>query len=174
MKSRQRISIGYITSRGAGLFEIYTPRAAGLRLCKSRRDRTEWCNRLVPGATWPWQHIYGLATTAPAIKRLKRVPSNSSNHRIVAAETDSHRIDARHRVDNACCQRSTPAFFLLFSDVAVLLCAARSVSLTGSIVVHDCSCFYKLLTRLNEFNRSTHSTIDLPTVWQYGSTILCA
>ena len=45
-------------------------------------------------------------------------------------------------------------------DVAVLLCAARSVSLTGSIS-HDRGCFYKLLTRLNEFNHSTHSTIDL-------------
>ena len=29
---------------------------------------TEWYNRLVPWATWPWQHIYGLATIAWSIK----------------------------------------------------------------------------------------------------------
>jgi hypothetical protein len=46
-----------------GMYRLYTevqvstlftqPRAEGPRLCKSRRDRTEVYNRLVPWATWP-------------------------------------------------------------------------------------------------------------------------
>ena len=43
------------------------PRAEGPRLCKSRRDRTEVYNRLVPWATWPWRRILMVATTALAI-----------------------------------------------------------------------------------------------------------
>ena len=36
---------------------------------------------MVPWATWPRQRIYGLATTASAIKGSSRdVPSNNSNH----------------------------------------------------------------------------------------------
>ena len=55
-------SIGYIT-RCRFLRFIHCP-----RLCKLRRDQTEWCNWLVPWATWPWQCIYSLATIAPVIK----------------------------------------------------------------------------------------------------------
>ena len=36
------VATGYkyrVVSRGRGLYVIYTPRAGGLRLCKSRRDR---------------------------------------------------------------------------------------------------------------------------------------
>ena len=97
-----------------------------MRLCKLWRDQIEWCNRLVPGATWPWQRIYGLATTAPAIKRLKRVPSNSSNYCIVAAETDGHRVNAQHRIDNACSQHSTPAFFC-YSAMLLFCCVQRGL-----------------------------------------------
>ena len=43
-------------------------RAAGPRWWKKRRDRTKVCNRLVLWATWPWQCIHGLATTASATK----------------------------------------------------------------------------------------------------------
>jgi hypothetical protein len=64
----------------------------GPRLCKSRRDRTEWCNRLVPWATWPWQHIYGLATIASAIKG-----SSAYLHVATVQTIVVDRVDARHR-----------------------------------------------------------------------------
>ena len=66
-----------VTSRGAGLFEIYTPRAGGPRLCKSQRASTA-TTHLQP------------SNYSTGHKRLKRVPSNSLNHRIVTAETDDH------------------------------------------------------------------------------------
>jgi hypothetical protein len=62
---------------------------AGPRLRKSRRDRTEWCNQLVPWATWPWQRIYSPATLASAIK--------GSSAYLATVQTVVYRVDARHR-----------------------------------------------------------------------------
>ena len=47
-------------------FTHWGPEARG---CVNHEETdTEWYNRLVPRATWPWQCIYGLATIASAIK----------------------------------------------------------------------------------------------------------
>ena len=77
---------------------IYTPKAAGPTSgCVNRvwETDTEWYNRLVPWATWLWQHIHGLATTASAIKGSSVYPATvSANHR---SRTLSIEFDARRR-----------------------------------------------------------------------------
>ena len=52
---------------------------------------TEWYNRLVPWATWPWQRIYGLATIASAIK--------GSSAYLATVQTVQIESDARYRAD---------------------------------------------------------------------------
>ena len=57
---------------------------------------TEWYNRLVPWATWPWQRIYGLATIALAIKG-----SSAYLATVQTIVADHHRTNPMPDVDNS-------------------------------------------------------------------------
>ena len=66
MNQSDGICIGHITRERSLWFTHQGPQV--WRCVNCAETNIDWYNWLVPWATWPWQCIYGLATTASAIK----------------------------------------------------------------------------------------------------------
>ena len=78
---------------------------------------TEWYNRLVPWATWPWQRIYDLATIVSAIKG-----SSTYLATVQIIVADRRRSSWRPTSPSSCqrCFLPTPANSLVFRTTILL------------------------------------------------------